>query len=341
MSTSIEWTDETLNPIRARNLETGKVGWHCTKPSAGCKHCYAEAMNLWRGTGLPFVPASREKIDIFLDLTVLNKPLHWKTPKKIFLCDMTDLFHEEVPHDCIESVFVMMLAAQRHTFQILTKRPARMLSFMRHDARWEQMGEQAARLYPDAMDNVIGKYREGLSIARHIWLGVSIEDQKTADERIPLLLQTPAAVRFVSAEPLLGQVDLSRYLRPMTWQEMIDHQNETGHKDCESVALNWVIPGLESGTKARSGNLQWVRDLVRQCNDAGTACFVKQIGQKPYDSRDRWITRGGSVVVPVDSEWRFRDPLNDRKGGDPMEWDADLRVREFPTVGTMTDATGG
>lgn len=331
--TSIEWTDETLNPIRARHTETGKVGWHCTKPSGGCKHCYAEAMNKWRGTGLPFVPASKEKIEIFLDRTVLEKPLKWKTRKKIFVCDMTDLFHEDVSDEDINKVFEMMANAQwfhGHQFQVLTKRPERMKRIV------EEIGAGIAE-QKKGKDNGDGTRSYSLHFhfpLNNISLGVSVEDQQTADERIPLLLQTPAAVRWISAEPLLGPVNLKLFL-PLT-------EHGRGGPIRAMGGLDWVVVGGESGPKARPCDVAWIRSIVQQCRAAGVPCFVKQLGSCVCDRNDAGFEGDEPTSWPIDTdvedpsnEWDWqgaaiRVRLRDRKGGDPAEWPEDLRIREFP-----------
>lgn len=140
----------------------------------------------------------------------------------------------------------------------------------------------------------------------NVWLGVSVEDQATADERIPLLLRTPAAVRFVSYEPALGPVNLLRYMSvPLA------------EIDNPGAMLDWVIVGGESGPGARPFDIQWARNTVAQCKAAGVACFVKQVGSVPMERGERW---------------RYEPKLKDRKGGDWEEWPEDLRVREFPEV---------
>ena len=336
--TSIEWTDETLNPIRARHTETGKLGWHCTKPSAGCKNCYAEAMNKWRGTGLPFVPASKDKIEIFLDRTVLEKPLKWKKRKKIFMCDMTDLFHEDVSDEDINKVFEMMANAQwfhGHQFQVLTKRPERMKRIV------EEIGAGIAE-QKKGKDNGDGTRSYSLHFhfpLNNIWLGVSVEDQKTADERIPLLLQTPAAVRWISAEPMLGPVDLRLWLNVIprmrtpvssdsglpcgetTLDWMPSYNINTG--EIVKPLLDWVVVGGESGPGARPCDIHWVRLIIEQCKAAGVPVFVKQLGARPVHSLPK--NAAGWTTFPA---LNFKD----KKGGAMEEWPEDLRARSSPNL---------
>lgn len=214
----IEWTDATWNPT------TG-----CTKVSQGCKHCYAE-----RIFHRPY--PGRKFTDVRTHPDRLRQPLSWQRPRRIFVNSMSDLFHEDVPDEFIMQVFFIMAAAGRHTFQVLTKRPRRMLD-------WFAWFEACKPAYDrnDPYSNV--------------WLGVSVENQEAADERIPLLRQTPAAVRFLSCEPLLGGMDISPYLR----------------------SVDWVIAGGESGPGARPADLAWFRSLRDQCAAAGVPFFMKQM----------------------------------------------------------------
>ena len=201
----IEWVKngdgsqrETWNPIRARNRETGKLGHFRIHKSPGCKFCYAERMQPRFGNPIRFAAQDADKVEMFLDENTLHKPLGWKKPRMVFVCSMTDLFLDDFPDDWIREVWINMALAERHTFQVLTKRPERMRK-LTSDIPFRDgvldmheivtMGDRA----PDwPLPNV--------------WLGVSVEDQERADERIPILLDTPAAVRFVSAEPLLSPV---------------------------------------------------------------------------------------------------------------------------------------
>jgi len=216
-NTSIEWTDATWNPV------TG-----CSKVSAGCKNCYAEAIadRFWAG--------SRKFTDVMCHEDRLMEPLKWKKPRRVFVNSMSDLFHEDVPDEFIDKIFAVMALADKHKFQILTKRPSRMQSY------------------------VVGLVSRPPS---NVWLGVSVEDQATADERIPLLIETPAAVRFVSYEPALGPVDFSKV---------------PGQSRVVARIPDWIIVGGESGANARPCKVEWIRKAVTQCAAAGVACFVKQ-----------------------------------------------------------------
>jgi len=253
----IEWTDETWNPV------TG-----CSKVSPGCENCYAERQALGRlkgSEGYPGLPwtARNAATNVVLHPKRLDAPLRSSRPRRYFVNSMSDLFHERVPNLFIASVFVSMKMASQHVFQVLTKRPERMHEFMRG------YGEPS----------------------KNVWLGVSVEDQKRADERIPLLLDTPAAVRFLSVEPLLGPVDLM-------WPETLwpdgpptccpGHDCACGGHPIEPPLLHridWVIVGGESGPGARPMNPNWVRSIRDQCVEAGVPFFFKQWGEWAPDAR--------------------------------------------------------
>ncbi len=271
--TSIAWTDRTINPIRARNRATKKEGHFCEKVSPGCAHCYSAEMNVQQrflGTGLDFIPQNREKVEIFFDAKRLEEVRKRKKPTKYFWCDMTDLFGEWVPDDWINQCVRVMADTPQHIHQVLTKRAERMFQYF--DLRWSYKCEDTA-WHP----------------LPNLWLGVSVEDQARADERIPLLLQTPAAIRFLSVEPLLGPVILHKYLArchcghshgftacPNTGGvAMTCSQSKCDQLD---PLLNWVIAGGESGSKRRPCEVAWFESLRQQCEDAGIAFFMKQDG---------------------------------------------------------------
>lgn len=259
----IEWTDATWTPIRARNLATGKVGWHCEHVTPGCEHCYAETMNGRLGTGLPFKPGHRKDIELFLDETMLTQPLRWKKPRMIFVCSMTDLFATFVCDEWIDQIFAVMALAPQHTFQVLTKRPERMQEYVetkRRDApQWVAMPSEGSK--------VLLPYEGGWP--KNVWLGTSVEDQARANERIPELLATPAAVRFISAEPLLGPVDLHEVIPDALTHNFVHDRR----------GLDWVIVGGESGPDARPMHPDWARSLRDQCAAAGVAFHFKQHGE--------------------------------------------------------------
>lgn len=308
--THIQWTDATWNPV------TG-----CTKVSAGCKNCYAERLfpcvygkdaidvcRSCRGKGCPdchgngsIVPVPRRFTDVVChEGDRLYQPLHWRKPRRVFVNSMSDLFHPDVPDEFIARVFDVMARAPHHQFQVLTKRPERMNNWF-HE---KPVGP------PDPLPNV--------------WLGVSVEDQDAADERVPVLLDTPAAVRFISAEPLLGPVDLGGWGED--WLRGIATRDD-GRGEPEAYqthALDWVIVGGESGPKARPMSIEWAKDIVRQCRDADVPVFVKQLGTSPYAIDDL----GSPVTVNV----------KHRAGADPSEWPEHLRIREYPFIEGVPDA---
>ncbi|ORA57254.1 DUF5131 family protein [Mycobacteroides franklinii] len=244
--TGIEWTDATWNPV------TG-----CDKVSPGCDRCYAETFaERWRGTPGHYF---ENGFDVQLRPDKLNLPLRWTKPRKVFVNSMSDLFHDKVPDEYIARVFSVMACAERHTFQLLTKRHGRMRSLLNSEAFRELVFKCQALELPG---DVMGDYWP----LPNVWLGVSAEDQKRADLRIPALLDTPAAVRFVSAEPLLGPINL--------------------HTDSIEAAspfwgsrLDWVIVGGESGPGARPMHPNWARSLRDQCVEASVPFLFKQRGE--------------------------------------------------------------
>ena len=236
VKTTIEWTDATWNPV------TG-----CTKVSPGCAHCYAEAITLRFKRGGPFLPG---KTTIRLHDDRLEQPSLWRSPHMIFVNSMSDLFHEEVPFDFVDRVFEVMRECNWHTYQVLTKRPERMLEYAESRA-------------------------DGVAWPAHVWAGTSVENQYWADRRIPLLRQVSATVRFLSCEPLLRPIDLRAHLD----------------------SVQWVIVGGESGPRARPSNVEWIRDLRDQCQERGTAFFLKQLGGHPNK-------RGHDEAILDDRLWR-------------------------------------
>jgi protein gp37 len=189
----------------------------------------------------------------------LQEPLHWRKPRRIFVCSMSDLFHENLPDKDIGKIFGVMAEAYKHTFLILTKRPKRLLEWSRAVAYYPQ-GNRSQRPLPGWPPNV--------------WLGVSCENQETADERIPLLLQTPAAKRFVSLEPLLGSLNILPYIDPEPCDHIRLSCEEIGC--CGMTKLDWVIVGGESRPNARPCEINWIRSIVQQCKVAKVPVFVKQ-----------------------------------------------------------------
>lgn len=329
-ASSIEWTDATWSPV---------VG--CTRVSAGCDHCYAakmtrrlEAMGQEKYKGLSgrghFNGVAR------LHAPSLDWPLRWRgaktakaegRPSRIFVNPMSDLFHERLSDEEIAAVFGVMAACPQHVFQVLTKRPERA-------RKWFTDGQPKTCSQIDGCLNAASyllrpygaRYSEPLPRALrewplpNVWLGTSVENQATADERIPLLLQCPSAVRFVSYEPALGAVDFERWLGgdcehcqscgeayravwstdDKTWLRVVGRDGGLRCPDCfrfeaaekripdnvtiygEVAALDWLIVGGESGPGARPCHVDWIRSVRDQCKAAGVACFIKQAGRRVF-----------------------------------------------------------
>ena len=301
--TSIEWTDATWNPV------TG-----CSVVSPACTNCYAMKL---AGTRLKHHP-SRTGLtqaskagpvwngQVRFNEQWLDQPLHWKRPRRIFVCAHGDLFHEDVPDEWIDRVFAVMALAPQHTFQVLTKRSNRMREYLTRrcgqpisplegemSGRTEGGAQGAGVARPSAMapgvprseSQTVG-FRPPPATARHplsnVWLGVSVEDQIRADERIPDLLATPAAVRFVSAEPLLGPIDFNDIPWPTDRPRFPETDDISDGRSAlrmiDGARLDWVIVGGESGPNARPMHPQWTRDLRDQCAAAGAAFHFKQWG---------------------------------------------------------------
>ncbi len=315
---NIEWTDRTWNPVRG-----------CSIVSPGCINCYAmKFAHRFSGPGKPYEGLTKQtsagpqwtgKIRTVDD--ALTEPLKWRKPQRVFVNSMSDLFHEGVPDQFIDRVFAVMAIARRHTFQVLTKRPARMRDYMLSRAP-----KKAGHVLPpewlhylndvvDAQDrNITTRFGERGTGRGHwpmpnVWLGVSCEDQQRADERIPLLLETPAAVRFVSAEPLIGPIRFEL--------------------EADSVGnIDWVIVGGESGPGARPCDVAWVRSIVDECAECLVPVFVKQLGAIPFTTN---AAKAAPLARVRKTDGNYWLTTADSKGGDPSEWPADLRVRQFPS----------
>jgi protein gp37 len=247
-NSKIEWTEKTWNPV------TG-----CDKVSAGCKNCYAETMakrlQAMGTRGYDGVVNEHGhwtgKINLVPD--ALDKPLHWRKPQLVFVNSMSDLFHEDVPFDYIDQVFDVMERCPQHTFQILTKRPERLAEYCN---LWDEL----------PLPNV--------------WLGTSVEDQPAADKRIPHLLRCPAAVRFLSCEPLLGPLDLEHLPSVSGFGRNLDALSSAGALGSDVPGrIDWVIVGGESGHHARPMHPEWARQLRDQCLAASVPFFFKQWGE--------------------------------------------------------------
>lgn len=270
--THIEWTDATWNPI------TG-----CSVTSPGCRNCYA--MKLAGGrlrhhpsrAGLT-QPSSTGPVwtgELRLNEDWLQQPLAWTRPRRIFVCAHGDLFHEAAPDAWIDRVFAVMALAKHHTFQVLTKRAKRMREYLSAPGRAQAIGLHVAQLLGLTGQSAAMVEPPTLPLP-NVWGGVSVEDQQRADERIPELLATPLAVRWLSAEPLLGPVDLERP-RPGP-----DLDQGGGRYICQpwviQSGIDWVVVGGESGPRARPMHPDWARSLRDQCKAAGVPFLFKQWG---------------------------------------------------------------
>ncbi len=317
----IEWTDASW-PVT--------VG--CDHVSEGCDHCYAATLTSGRLAHQPVYAGLAENGRFNGTVRCLPErldwPLRWRKPRRIFVCSMADLFHEAVPDEFIVRVWVTMALAGQHTFQVLTKRHGRLRSLLNspafrsaYDARLDQeLGDLTRFGTPRARDWA-ESYRSEWPLP-NVWLGVSVENQKWADTRVPALCDTPAAVRFLSCEPLIGPVDLSAWMPPgiATWRcggchrfysdPWQDHcqgcgregywcGSHTGNGRPNAQPLGWVIAGGESGAGARSAPPAWFRTLRDQCGAAGVPFFFKQwgahrwIAHSVYDEATQcWVDRG-------------------------------------------------
>jgi protein gp37 len=323
---NIEWCDATWQPV---------IG--CTRVSPGCDHCYAISV-VHRGmspqhrglTKLRPKDASRPGVDwngtVRLQPEKLAEPLRWKKPRRVFVCSLADLFHDAVPFEYIAAVFGVMAACPQHTFLALTKRPARALEFFAWLAERGD-GVHGPRMEPDYVCWLHSEKHTG-PFARTAWplpnvhLGTSVEDQQRADERIPTLLQCPAALHWVSAEPLLGPVTLAKPMHTGAG----DH-DRIGRKTWSNAMyhLGWVVVGGESGPGARPFNIDWAYQLLEQARGLPTRVFVKQLGSSPQIVSEDIDQDGYVIGTRTD-----RLLLADRKGGDMSEWPDDICVREVP-----------
>jgi len=288
--TAISWTDATWNPVLG-----------CDHVSPGCDNCYA-ARNA--STRLAHIPAyeglavdGRFTGKIRLLPERLDQPLRWRRPRRIFVNSMSDLFHKDIPDEYIAQVFAVMALAERHTFQVLTKRHARMRSLLSSNEFREQFGWHAAGLAPYWTAD------EQPWPLPNVWLGVSVENQQWADIRIPALLDTPAAVRWLSCEPLLGPVKLPLIEEHDTCTCGVGPHGHYGihERGCGTTPgpawgnLHWVVAGGESGPKARPMHPAWARSLRDQCQQVGVPFHFKQFGEHTPYLTD-WDNHGGVWV---------------------------------------------
>ena len=335
--TGIQWTDMTWNPVRG-----------CRRVSPGCENCYAETTaGRFSGPGMPYEglvrlspKGARWTGEIMQVRDHLTDPLRKTKPRYIFVNSMSDLFFESLPNEYIAAVFGVMAAATHHKFQVLTKRPQRMLEFFewvektrnpnrfRHPeliehAACQTTGADAGRLFA-AANECAGRNAWPLP---NVHLGVSVENQETADLRVPLLLQAPAAIRWVSYEPAIGPVDFwgPRYANP--------NGGQTGALTSWEGGLDWIVVGGESGPGARPFHLDWARDVIASGKASGVPVFVKQLGKKPYQNvpfPEGTEYVGEKVVGGVTVPGLCFPGRDGKKGGNMDLWPEELRVREWP-----------
>jgi len=330
----IEWTNETWNPL---------IG--CSKVSAGCKNCYA-IQTAWIRMQNPKMAERYAgvvektpggalnwtgKVNVVRE--ALEKPLRKKKPTMYFVNSMSDLFHESVTFEVIDQIFAIMGRCQHHTFQVLTKRPARMLEYYNSNPYQRILNASYALKLPEWLS--LGAGIDNPAIHgnwgwKHVWLGVSVENQQTANERIPLLLQVPAAVHFLSCEPLIG---------PLEIENELSSQYYINPSDKDYIKIDWVIAGGESGKGSRPMHPDWARSLRDQCQMTRVAFFFKQVGDwlpidKPHDQNtilslaknEQWLNLAGGQGFHGESVYRMRKVGKAKAGRllEGQEWN------EFP-----------
>lgn len=287
--TKIEWTNVTWNPV------TG-----CNKVSQGCKNCYAEIMHRRLRGMFPKKYTGAFLSGANTHYGELMKPHDWKKPVMVFVNSMSDLFHKDVPFEFIDLVFVTMSDTERHTYQVLTKRAERMYEFY----EWKKAGNG---------------FKFDRWPLQNVWVGVSCEDQENADERIPFLIKVPAAIRFLSCEPLIDKIDF----------RLVPGFNLAGAAGQDLLRNFWVIAGGESGHNARPMHPDWLRKIRDQCKVASVPFFFKQWGEfmpyEPHWQAPFYYSSGGSALFDG-HQMNFLDPetgeagrWNGRRWYDPMD----------------------
>lgn len=294
----IPWCTQTWNIV------TG-----CTPVSEGCRNCYAARMAKrligdFKPERIPVLGGSDYIWRSFSEVRTypdrLEAPLHWRKPQRVFACSMGDLFHDAVPDAFIDNAFAMMAWCHQHVFQVLSKRARRMMDY---SIKLQQLNRQqrGVRMARSKGFNIADDTPGGMDWPlRNVHFIVSVEDQKSADERIPYLLQTPAAVRGISLEPMLGEIGISPYL--YSDYDKASHDLQMTGNECRRNKLSWVIIGCETGPGRRSMELEWAMDVIEQCQEAGVAVFVKQL------------------------------EINGKVLKNPTEWPEEFRLRQFPEV---------
>lgn len=294
--TTIEWAQHPVtgrgaswNPLLAQTAD-GRLGYHCEHVTEACRNCYAEAFNKRnlpaRGTGLAFKPGHRNSLKHIVHEPTLKEPLKWSTPRGIFVCSMTDIFGPWNYRDMVDQVVSIMYRAPQHVYFVLTKRPDLAAEYARGAHTTSLPEQRVQRLIASAV---------GLASLKkpvrwpppNLWLGTSVHDQDSAAKMIWSLLDAQVALHWISAEPLLGPIDLTR-LRNPTWPEVylnaltgqVWHEGQSpNHPPDFKRALRWVVVGGESGAKARPVNPEWVCSLRDQCAVSGVPFFFKQWGE--------------------------------------------------------------
>ncbi len=349
---NIEWTERTWNPV---------VG--CSKISEGCRNCYAETM----AHRLASMAKKSGKVDRKTKyLNVLNNshkwngkiermyealtdPIHWHKPRMIFVNSMSDLFHPNVPIDYIAKVYAVMMLANWHTYQVLTKRPERAAEITNSKEFWAMVRHAIVEISGTKLtvDELPPKFDMD-NPPKNVWLGTSIENQNTADYRMPYLLRCRAALLFVSGEPLLDKIipryneyggdeytDVIDWIQGKRYRFKEDSPFNIPDEIFDHPKIGWMILGGESGPNARQCDVKNIRILVQYCKEFKVPVFLKQLGYAAfgglefvgaYFKSQRYFNEGGKA-------WRSR-VLKHRKGGDPSEWPADLQnCREWPAIG--------
>ena len=353
MATSIEW-------VRGEDGAAGET-WNfargCSRVDTACQNCYAQNLaHRFSGKNQPYEGLTalgkhgpRWTGEVRFIPEQLSTPLKWRKPRRIFPCSMSDAFHADLTNEQIAAAFGVMAATPQHTYVMTTKRADRMREWfawaeqrgkeydlMRHGmpsallaCAWEACsGDAWGDVEPPSnwdmpTPNLFGSQWP----LPNVHLGVSAGTQASADERIADLLETPAAVRWVSLEPLLESVGIEAFLKTPARDEcLVILGGEPG------PGLDWVVVGGESGPGARLCNVEWIRDVLRQCHNANVPCFVKQLGAFPA-SGDALATGEFRTTGDGRCQVRMAVPslkLQDAKGGDMAEWPEDLRVRQLP-----------
>lgn len=325
----IEWTHYTANPLRYRDPE-GNVVHACIHKSTGCLHCYAETLSgRWGRAGKKFTAENMKSLTPFLDENELKRMLTLKAAsgRMCFIGDMTDIFGEWVPFELLDKLFAVFALRPDVIWQVLTKRADRMREYLTDQDTAERIYKEWGLTEAATRKTLTEKSFPDWPL-RNVWLGVSAENQKYFDERVELLGLIPAAVRFISIEPMLEDIDTGNAF-------------DCPPEDSPYGMINWVIVGGESGPGARPFSINWARAVVRQCKAAEVPVFVKQLGAAPFETAFPsevtdseamdWQRQGWCRIISNEGErWSKNLGIKDRKGGDMSEWPEDLRVREFP-----------